>query len=87
MEFEEHQRFVVFSDMKAGDIFGEQSAIFDQPNPWTIEVTSRKAVILKIHRSQFIQHFGGSDGAPAKHLRSLIQMKRNWDLMKYNSIM
>lgn len=42
-KFEEHQRFVVFDNMRVGDIFGEQSAILDQPNPWVIEVTSRKA--------------------------------------------
>jgi len=36
--------------------------------------------------SQFIQHFGGQEGAPAKTLRSLIQMKRNWDKMKWDHI-
>ena len=67
-EYIENKRFVVFGLVKIGDIFGESSAIEDEPNPWTIEVTSKKATIYKIHRSNFIQHFGGHDGAPARHL-------------------
>ncbi len=85
-EFSDDQRQIVFGNLSVGDFFGEQSAINDLPNPWTIEVTSKSATIFKIHRSQFIQHFGGQEGAPAKTLRSWIQMKHNWDRMKWEHI-
>ena len=76
----------MWTNFKAGDWFGEQSAINDETHPWTIEVCSKKATVLKIHRSLFFKHFGGTDGAPVDALRSVIKMKYNWNLMKYNKI-
>jgi len=69
-------------NLKIGDTFGEESAIEDMPNPWTVEVTSKSAEIYKIHRSNFVQHFGGLDGAPAMHLRSQSLVRSNWLKMK-----
>ncbi len=70
---------LVFGYLKVGDIFGEQSALEDYPNPWSIEVTSKTASFYQIHRSNFIKYFGGNNGPCARYLRSQIQMKRNWD--------
>lgn len=76
-----HQ-WLVLGNLKVGDTFGEESAIEDMPNPWTVEVTSKSAEIYKIHRSNFVQHFGGLDGAPAMHLRSQSLIRNNWFKMK-----
>ena len=64
--------------LKVGDIFGQQSAIEDITNEWTIEVSSKEAEVYKIHRSNFVQYFGGLDGLPASHLRALRLLYNNW---------
>ena len=74
---------LVLGYIKVGDIFGEQSAIEDLPNDWTIEVSSKDAEVYKIHRSNFAQYFGGLDGVPANYLRSQRLLKSNWIKMKF----
>ena len=61
---------LVLGYLKVGDVFGEQSAIEDSPNDWTLEVSSKDAEVYKIHRSNFAQYFGGLDGVPANYLRA-----------------
>lgn len=70
IEHEGQVKQVVFGYLKTGDIFGEQSALEDYPNPWNIEVTSKTATFYQIHRTNFIKHFGGNNGPPARYLRS-----------------
>ena len=46
-----------------GDMFGEQSALNDLPNPYTLVAVSPKVEVYKIHTAHFtIKFFGGSDG-------------------------
>ena len=54
--------------------------------PFTVEVTSKTADVYKIHRSNFIRHFGGSEGEPAVYLLAMILLKRNWMNMKADLI-
>ena len=76
----------VLNTLKRGDIFGEESALLNQDSPCSIEVYSNEAVVYKIHRSNFVQHFGGLDGVPATTLRALGLMKRNWLDQKMRTI-
>lgn len=61
-----------------GEIFGMFSPVNDNVCPITIEVSSQTAVVYKIHRTFFVKHFGGYDGAPFAVLISLILMFNNW---------
>ena len=64
----------MLNTLKRGEIFGQESAILDQDSPCSVEVYGKSAVVYKIHRSNFVQHFGGQDGAPATALRALSLM-------------
>jgi CRP-like cAMP-binding protein len=48
--------------MSKGDMFGEQSALNDLPNPYTIVAASSKVEYYKIHRSNLTSFFGGVNG-------------------------
>lgn len=85
-EVDPSKKHVVFGDLKVGDFVGEQGVIDQARAPWTIEVTSDKAKLYRIHRANFLQYFGGPNGAPYRHLQSVIQMKRKWDQMKWDKI-
>jgi len=78
--------YFVLGDIKIGESFGEQSALTDELCPFTVEITSNTADAYKIHRSNFIRHFGGSEGAPAVCLLAMILLKRNWMNMKADLI-
>jgi len=54
----------------------------EMPSPYLIEVSSEKAVLLKIHIDQFMWYFGGEDGEPILQMRANIIMKTNWLRMK-----
>ena len=54
--------FMVLGQLRKGEIFGEISALNDLDNQFTVEVCSNSAIVYKIHRSNFIQHFGGQEG-------------------------
>jgi len=54
------------------------SAFNDESNPYSIMSTSDNTEVLKIHRSYFLQYFGGLSGGPVTHVRSIILVKRNW---------
>jgi CRP-like cAMP-binding protein len=45
--------------MHRGEMFGEQSALNDLPNPYTIVAATPKVEYYKIHRSNLISYFGG----------------------------
>lgn len=59
-----HQKNIIWHVLEVGDWFGEQSAINDELNPWTIEVCSKSATVLKIHRSHLYNFFGGTESPP-----------------------
>ena len=68
--------------LKKGQCFGEMTALNKTESPFTVEVCSETATILKIHINDFLWLFGGEDGAPVMCLRSQIIMKNNWLRMK-----
>lgn len=67
-EVDPGKKHVVFGDLKVGDVVGEQGVINQTRAPWTIEVTSAKAKVYRIHRANFLQYFGGRNGAPYRYL-------------------
>ena len=75
---------MIVGELKRGEHFGEHSAFNDLPNPFTIEVLTSKCELYKIHRSHFIQYFGGLEGEPLAALRADILLKTNWLGMKIN---
>jgi CRP-like cAMP-binding protein len=68
--------------LRRGEHFGEQSAFNDLPSPFTVEATTAKVELYKIHRANFIQYFGGLDGEPLAAIRASIVLKHNWLRMK-----
>lgn len=73
---------MVLGYLKRGEFFGEQSAFNDMPSPYTVEALSSKVELYKIHRSNFIQYFGGIGGEPLAAIRASIVLKNNWLRMK-----
>lgn len=56
--------------MKAGDIFGEQCALNDLISPCYVIACSPKVEYYKIHRSNFLQYFGGNTGNQVNQMRA-----------------
>jgi CRP-like cAMP-binding protein len=50
----------IFGELKTGDFFGEFGVVNNEPNPWTIEVTSKTVHVLTIHKTHFDKYFGGT---------------------------
>jgi len=49
--------------LQRGDMFGEQSALNDLPNPYTLVAASSKVEYYRIHTAHYtIKFFGGSEG-------------------------
>jgi CRP-like cAMP-binding protein len=61
---DKNKKHLILGYIKRGEHFGEHSAFNDLPNPYTIEAFSPKVELYKIHRSHFIQYFGGLNGEP-----------------------
>ena len=61
-------------------MFGEQSALNDLPNPFTMIAATKKVEYYKIHRSHFTSFFEGmsSDGSSVSQMRANIILKNNW---------
>lgn len=47
------QKYVVMGQIGPGDMFGEQSALNDLPNPYSIVAASNKVEYYRIHRVNF----------------------------------
>lgn len=78
-EINPHQRrYLVLGTLKRGDSFGEQSALNDLPNPYTVEAWTNEVHLYKILRGHLIQYFGGVQGDPVMQLRAQILLKHNW---------
>lgn len=67
-------------------MFGEQSALNDLANPFTVVVASPKVELYKIHRSNFYQFFGGADGSSIDQIRTHIILKNNWLCSKITAL-
>lgn len=78
----ERWEWLILDTYHKGHSFGEITAVNKIPSPFTVEVCSEKAILLKIHINDFIWHFGGEEGEPMMHIRSKIVMKTNWLRMK-----
>jgi len=78
----ERWEWLILDKYHKGQSFGEITAVNKIPSPYTIEVCSEKAVLLKIHINDFLWKFGGEEGEPMMSVRSKIIMKTNWLRMK-----
>jgi len=64
--------------MNVGDMFGEQSALNDLPNPYTIVAATKKVEYYKIHRSNLTSFFGGVNGESINQMRAQLILNNNW---------
>ena len=79
----ERQKYVVIGQLQRGDMFGEQSALNDEPNPFTIVAATPKVEYYKIHRNHFKRFFDGhggeiGQGASISQMRANVVLKNNW---------
>lgn len=72
------QKNFVIGQFGRGEMFGEQSALNDLANPFTIVAASPKVELYKIHRSNFYQFFGGPECSSIDQIRTHIILKNNW---------
>ena len=60
---DEKQKYIMLGHLKRGDMFGEQSALNDLPNPYTLVAASPNVEYYRIHTANYtIKFFGGSEG-------------------------
>ena len=52
------------------------------PSPYSIEVSSDKAVLMKIHINEFTRHFASKNNESLVQMRAKNIMKTNWLRMK-----
>ena len=69
--------------LSTGDLFGEQSALNDLPNPYSIVAASNKVEYYRIHRVNFNQFFSGAQGDQINEMRAQIILKNNWLCSKF----
>ena len=80
---QEKSEWLILDNLHKGQAFGEITALKkDAVSPYTVEVCSETATILKIHMEQFFWFFGGEEGESVLYFRSQIVMKTNWLRMK-----
>lgn len=80
------QKYFVIGQFGRGEMFGEQSALNDLANPFTVVAASPKVELYKIHRSNFYQFFGGVEGSSIDQIRTQIILKNNWLCSKLNKL-
>lgn len=80
------QTYIVLDVFKKGDIFGTNAVIGDGKSRFTFEVRSKKAQILKIHRQQFHDCFGGHLGEPTCQLQGISKSMQLWLEMKLQKL-
>jgi len=49
-----NRRQIVIGTLKRGDSFGEQSALNDMPNPFSVEAVTKEVQLYKILRGHFL---------------------------------
>ena len=72
------QKYFVIGQFHRGEMIGEQSALNDLMNPFTVVAASTKVEFYKIHRSEFYKFFGGPEGASIDQIRTQTIIKNNW---------
>ena len=83
VSIQERNEWLILETLHKGQCFGELTALNeDIPSPYTVEVCSETATLLKIHINQFQWYFGGEEGEPSMSMRSKAVMKTNWLRMK-----
>jgi len=60
----ERREWLILDTLHKGQSFGEEIAMNKIEAPYSVEVCSEKATMLKIHANQFYWYFGGQDGEP-----------------------
>ena len=80
------QKYLVFGHLKTGDMFGEQSALNDILSSYSVVACSAKVEYYKIHRSNFLQHFGGEGGNHVNEMRARMILRNNWFMSKLSMI-
>lgn len=76
----------MFGHLKAGDMFGEQCALNDIDSSYSVVSCSKKVEYYKIHRSHFLQYFGGNDGNHVNDMRARMILRNNWFMSKLTMI-
>ena len=61
-----------------GDLFGEQSALNDIPNPYSVVAATGKVEYYKIHRTNFNAYFNSGLGELVNEMRAHAICKNNW---------
>ena len=64
------QKYFVLGHLKIGDMFGEQSALNDLPNPYTVVAATPKVETYKIHRSNLTSFFSGANNETVNQMRA-----------------
>ena len=83
VSIQERNEWLILDTLHKGQCFGELTAFnAETPSPYSVEVCSDSAMLLKIHINQFQWYFGGEEGEPSMSMRSKIVMKTNWLRMK-----
>ena len=80
----QRSKWLVLDTLRKGQSFNEMSALGELESPFSVEVCSEKAVLLKIPIELFKTHFGGEEGnkEPIMQQRGNMIMKINWLRMK-----
>lgn len=82
----EKQKYLVVGHLKTGDIFGEQCALNDIVSSYSVIACSQKVEYYKIHRANFLQHFGGEEGNQVNDMRAKMILRHNWFMSKLTMI-
>jgi CRP-like cAMP-binding protein len=80
------QKYLMFGHLKTGDMFSEQCALNDIVSSYSVVACSAKVEYYKIHRSHFLQHFGGNDGNQVNDMRARMILRNNWFMSKISMI-
>jgi CRP-like cAMP-binding protein len=72
--------------LKTGDMFGEQCALNDIVSSYSVVGCSNKVEYYKIHRSHFLQYFGGDEGNQVNDMRARMILRNNWFMSKLSMI-
>ena len=72
------QKNIVLGHLHIGEMFGEQSALNDLTNPYSIVACTPRVEYYKIHRSNFSSYFGGSNGDQINAMRAQMILINNW---------
>jgi hypothetical protein len=76
------QEYLILDTFTKGYLFGFTALEKEGKCRVTFEVRSKKAQVLKIHRQQFFDFFGGELGEPVAQMKGIIKSMQVWFIMK-----